>query len=153
MPIQTFSIKNFFSIADKLAGIDEGLAMIIRDHGFPPMWQRPNTFETLVHFILEQQVSLASALAALTRLREKLTLISVENILTLTDEEMRACYVSRQKMGYIRGMAKAIADGSLDLASLETMQDEDVKAKLVQLKGVGNWTAEVYMMFVLQRAD
>ncbi|MET0300211.1 MAG: DNA-3-methyladenine glycosylase 2 family protein, partial [Flavitalea sp.] len=109
--------------------------------------------ETLVHFILEQQVSLASALAALTRLREKLTLISVENILTLTDEEMRACYVSRQKMGYIRGMAKAIADGSLDLASLETMQDEDVKAKLVQLKGVGNWTAEVYMMFVLQRAD
>src|SRR5215831_18976780 len=115
----TFSPSNFQSLCDRLAATDADLAGIIRTHGYPPMWNRPNTFETLVHIILEQQVSLASALAALNKLREKLKTITPENFLLLTDEELRACYVSRQKTIYTRGLATAIVKGDLDLFALE----------------------------------
>ncbi len=68
--IRRFTKQNFQRICDKLAAADDDLAMIIKTHGYAPMWTRPNTFETLVHIILEQQVSLASALAALNKLKE-----------------------------------------------------------------------------------
>jgi DNA-3-methyladenine glycosylase II len=112
-----------------------------------------NNFETLVHIILEQQVSLASALATLNKLREKVVEIVPGNLLKLTDEEFRACYFSRQKTAYVKYLAEAVGSGALDLPSLELLTDEDVKAKLIALKGVGNWTAEIYLIFVLQRAD
>ncbi len=151
--IQRFDQKNFHGICDKLAQADEGLAMIVNTHRYPPMWTRPNTFETLVHIILEQQVSLASALAALNKLKEKLKAVTPENFLLLTDEELRACYVSRQKTIYIRGLATAIVKGDLDLFALEKLTDDNVRAKLIALKGIGHWTIDVYLMFVLQRAD
>jgi DNA-3-methyladenine glycosylase II len=151
--LQTFTPHSFQSICDRLASADADLAAIIRMHGYPPMWNRPNTFETLVHFILEQQVSLASALAALNKLREKLKIITPEKVLALSDEELKACYFSRQKTAYVRHLAQALVEQSLDLAALETMPDEEVRSKLTALKGIGNWTADVYLIFVLQRAD
>ena len=117
------------------------------------MWSRPNTYETLVHIILEQQVSLASALAALKKLQQKTGNITPETILTLTDEEMRACYVSRQKAVYIRGLAEALQSKQVSLKKLEQLPDDEVRAQLVQLKGIGNWTVDIYLMFLLQRAD
>lgn len=150
---QEFNPANFHLICDQLAANDADLAAIIHSHSYPPMWTRPNSFETLVHIILEQQVSLASALSALNKLREYVTELTPANILPLTDDEMRACYVSRQKAGYIRYLAQQLYSSELELDKLEHMTDDDVRAKLITLKGIGHWTIDVYLMFVLRRAD
>lgn len=150
---ETLSAHTFQSICNQLAAKDNTLAVIIRTYGYPPMWTRPNTFEALVHIILEQQVSLASALAALKKLQEKTKDLSPRKLLALSDEELRACYVSRQKAAYVRGLAEALVKKQLVLADLEHLADEAVRAKLTALKGIGNWTTDVYLMFVLQRPD
>jgi len=151
--INKFTQSTFQSLCDKLARSDKDLAAIIEAHGYPPMWSRPNSFETLVHIILEQQVSLASALSALNKLRERVQEITPARVLLLTDEEFRACYCSRQKTGYIKYLAEALISGQLNLAHFDEMEDDAIRAQLVALKGIGNWTADVYLMFVLQRAD
>jgi len=151
--ISKFTQCTYHPICDQLAATDSDLAAIIKTHGYPPFWSRPNTFETLVHIILEQQVSLASALSALNKLRERLTEFTPERLLLLNDEEMRACYVSRQKTIYLRHLAQALTTGQLNLAELENMEDAGVRAKLTALKGIGHWTTDVYLMFVLQHAD
>lgn len=151
--INKFSHANFHTICDELASTDIGLGAIIKAHGYPPLWSRPNTFETLVHIILEQQVSLASALSALHKLRERVQEITPARVLLLTDEEYRACYCSRQKTSYIRYLAEAILSGQISLQAFEQMEDNEIRAQLVALKGIGNWTVDVYLMFVLQRAD
>jgi DNA-3-methyladenine glycosylase II len=151
--IKKFNKRNFHAICDSLAATDDDLALIIATHKYPPMWTRPNTFETLVHIILEQQVSLASALAALNKLRERLKPITEETFLKLTDEELKACYFSRQKTIYTRGLATALTENHLNLKNLESLPDDEVRATLIALKGIGNWTIDVYLMFVLQRSD
>lgn len=151
--IQQFNPTNYKSICDELAAADPDLQQIIDTYGYPPFWSRTNTFESLVHIILEQQVSLASALSALNKLRERVQEITPARVLLLTDEEMRACYVSRQKNGYIKYLAEALLSGQLNLEEFHTMPDNDVRAKLTALKGIGNWTADVHLMFALQRAD
>jgi DNA-3-methyladenine glycosylase II len=150
---EQFSYSNFHSICDKLAAGDSDLALIIQNHGYPPLWSRPNSFETLVHIILEQQVSLASALSALNKLRERVQEITPVRVLLLTDEEFKACYCSRQKTAYIKYLAEAIISGQIDLETMTQMPDDVIRAKLTALKGIGNWTTDVYLMFVLQHAD
>ncbi|WP_300598967.1 DNA-3-methyladenine glycosylase 2 family protein [Niabella sp.] len=151
--IHSFSEKTFKRICNQLAQKDAHLAGVLATYGHPPMWTRPNSFESLVHIILEQQVSLASALAALKKLQEYTGHISPETILTLSDETLRACYVSRQKAGYIRGLAAAITSRTIDLNAMHQLPDAVIREKLTALKGIGNWTVDVYLMFVLQRAD
>lgn len=151
--IAKFTQQNFRRICDELASADDDLAVIIQTHGYAPMWTRPNTFETLVHIILEQQVSLASALAALNQLRARLGEVTPAAFLALTDVELRACYFSRQKTVYTRLLAGELLSGRLDLLSLEDLPDEAVRARLIALKGIGNWTIDVYLMFVLRRPD
>lgn len=148
-----FNHSNFHIICDELASSDNDLAAIINTYGYPPLWSRPNTFETLVHIILEQQVSLASALSALNKLRERVQELTPARILLLTDEEMKACYCSRQKTGYIKYLAEALLSGQLNLTELENEPDDVIRSKLVALKGIGNWTVDVYLMFVLQHAN
>jgi len=151
--LQQFTKSTFHPICDELASKDADLAAIISAHGYPPMWSRPNTFETLVHIILEQQVSLASALSALNKLKERVQELTAARVLLLTDEEFRACYCSRQKTAYIKYLAEALLSGHTNLAAFEGMPDDAIRAKLITLKGIGNWTIDVYLMFVLQRAD
>lgn len=151
--INKFTKDTFHSICDELAERDADLARIIQKHGYPPMWNRPNSFESLVHIILEQQVSLASALSALNKLRETIQEITPARVLLLTDEELKACYFSRQKTAYVRYLAGAILSGQINLQAFETMPNDAIRAALVTLKGIGNWTVDVYLMFVLQRAD
>jgi DNA-3-methyladenine glycosylase II len=148
-----FTQSNYHAICDMLASKDTDLAEIIEAFGYPPFWSRPNTFETLVHIILEQQVSLASALSALNKLKERLQELTPARVLLLTDEEMKACYCSRQKTSYIKHLAEALLSGQINLAALEDMPDNEVRAKLTALKGIGNWTADIYLMFVLQHSD
>src|SRR6185312_4947842 len=149
----TFSSDSFRERCDELAAADADLAAIVLRYGYPPMWNRPNTFETLVHFILEQQVSLASALAALNKLRERLGEVTPEGVLLLSDEELKACYCSRQKIAYIRYLAESVTKRETDLQLMPSLPDEGVRTALTARKGIGNWTADVYLIFVLRRTD
>lgn len=150
---QTFTKENFYHICDSLAEQDIDLKKIIDHFGYPPMWSRPNNFESLIHIVLEQQVSLASALAALNKLKERVQEITPERLLLLTDEELKACYFSRQKIVYTRHLAKSLVNGELSLSELALLDDDDVRNKLKAIKGVGDWTVNIYLMMVLHHTD
>lgn len=149
----TFTEAELPGLCEALAARDQDLRRVVDALGYPPFWSRPNTFESLVWFILEQQVSLASARAALEKLRSLVGAISPETVLDLTGEELRAASFSRQKAGYVRGLATALTEGALNLPSLETLSDADVRRNLTRVKGVGNWTVDVYLIMVLHRTD
>jgi DNA-3-methyladenine glycosylase II len=148
-----FNETSFTGICRKLAKKDADLANIIKQYGIPPMWTRPATFQTLILTILEQQVSLASAYAAFKKLKEKIGFVTPAKILALTDEELRACYFSRQKIIYARELAKAIQSKKIRLKKLGLLHDEHIRAEMIQLKGIGHWTIDVYLMHALQRTD
>ncbi|MBL4675529.1 MAG: DNA-3-methyladenine glycosylase 2 family protein [Mucilaginibacter sp.] len=150
---QQFTKANYHALCDKLGDMDADFARVIEQYGYPPFWSRANTFESLVHIILEQQVSLASALSALNKLRERVGEITPGKVLLLTDAEMRECYCSRQKTAYIKYLAEAIIAGQINLAAFEQMEDADIRSRLTALKGIGNWTVDVYVMFALQHTD
>ncbi len=151
--ISTFTATSFQRICEKLSNQDLDLAAIILQHGYPPMWTRPATFQTLILTILEQQVSLASAYAAFRKLKEKIGYVTPAKILKMTNEEMRACYFTRQKIVYARELAIAIKKRKINLKKLSLLPDEAVRNILIQLKGIGNWTIDVYLMHALQRTD
>jgi DNA-3-methyladenine glycosylase II len=151
--IETLNEENLAPLCQQLAASDKDLAYIFLTYGTPPLWRREASFATLVHIILEQQVSLASAASAFNRLKEKLGEITPENVLRLTDEELKACYFSRQKTVYARELAKAVASGSLNLKALENLSDAEVKTELKKIKGIGDWTADIYLLMALLRAD
>ena len=150
---QHFDQTNFNQLCDRLAAMDADLQGIINRYGYPPIWSRTNTFESLVHIILEQQVSLASALSALNRLKERIVEITPARVLLLTDEELKACYFSRQKTIYVKHLAEFIISGKLSLAELELLPDDEVRSRLMAVKGIGNWTVDIYLIFILHRAD
>ena len=144
---------SFTAAATQLATQDRALAAIVDRHGLPEFWAREPGLETLVLLILEQQVSLASARAAYDRLVGRLGVLTTGGILSSTDEELRADGFSRQKARYVRGLASAIEDGSLDLGAVGALGDDDVRLALVALPGIGPWTAEVYLLSALRRPD
>jgi len=148
-----FDKSNFHSLCDALAKKDKALNHVLKTYGYPPLWSRPNTFESLIHIILEQQVSLASALATLNKLKEKIKDVTPSNLLKLTDEELRTCYFSRQKTIYARHLAESILNGNISLKKMESMNDDDIRIKLTSIKGIGNWTVDIYLIFILQHAD
>lgn len=117
------------------------------------MWKREASFQTLIHIILEQQVSLASARAALNKLKERLGTITPEKLLALSDEELRACYFSRQKTIYARCLAQAIVLKKIDLKKLSKLDDAAIRQQLKTIKGIGDWTVDIYLLFALQRAN
>ena len=139
--------------AQWLASQDAGLALVLDRYGLPPLWARPADFSTLVHIILEQQVSLASANAAFQKLREKIGIVSPDSLLRLDDATLRDMGFSRQKSRYTRLLAQAVLGGELDLAQLEQLPDEAVRTELKRLKGIGDWTADIYLSECLLRMD
>ena len=151
--IQQFSAENFHLICDQLSKKDKHLRSIIKAHGYPPMWTRPATFQSLILFILEQQVSLASAYAAFKKLKEKVGFVTPSKILLLSDIEMRACYFSRQKIIYARELAIAVRDKKITLKKLGSKHEDEVRLELKKIKGIGDWTVDVYLMHSLQRTD
>jgi DNA-3-methyladenine glycosylase II len=132
---------------DKVFGTIHGL------YGTPPNWSRPQGFISLSKIILEQQVSLASANAHFAKLNSYLKEFTPDQILTLTDAEMRTCQISRQKMKYLRELSLALISGSIDLEVLPSLPDTEIRSKLTAIKGIGHWTTDVYMMFCLQAKD
>lgn len=151
--IKPLSETNLDEICFELAKSDSDLAHIFEKYGTPPLWAREANFATLIHIILEQQVSLASALSAFNKLKERLVEITPENVLSLSDDELKSCYFSRQKTVYARELSKAILEEKLNLENLQTLSDEEVKAHLKQIKGIGDWTADIYLLMALLRAD
>ena len=151
--IEKLDERKLIAACRELAKTDSDLAFIFETYGTPPLWAREASFPTLIHIILEQQVSLASALSAFNKLKEKLGEVTPEGVLSLSDEEMKAVYFSRQKIIYARELAKAILNGDLDLDFLENQPDESVKAELKKIKGIGDWTSDIYLLMALLRAD
>lgn len=126
---------------------------IIQQFSFPTQPKRPQGFETLVLLILEQQVSVDSAKATFNKLKKAIPDFSVENLFTFSVENFRTCGVSRQKTQYIKALAQAILSKELDLESLASKEPEIVRQELIKIKGIGNWTIDIYLMFCLESLD
>jgi len=151
--MNSFDKDSFHSLCDVLSEKDNDLKKIIAQFGYPPLWSRVPSFATLIHIILEQQVSLASAKAAFLKLESKIGHITPKKILQLSDEEMKTCYFSRQKMNYARHLADEIVNGELNIEQLNNLPDDLVRTELKKVKGIGDWTVDVYLMMVLHRCD
>jgi DNA-3-methyladenine glycosylase II len=141
------------SAVDALAQGDADLAGIVARHGPPPLWNREPGFATLLHVILEQQVSLASAQAAFDRLRAEADPLTPARFLELTDVELLAIGFSRQKARYGRALAEAIRTGALDLDALDALDDDAVHEALQSVPGIGPWTSTIYLLMVMLRPD
>lgn len=136
-----------------LCAQDADLAAVHDRLGPPPLWSRPPGFGTLVFIILEQQVSLASARAAYERLLAVVSPLTPSAFLALDDDTLRACGFSRQKSAYCRNLAQQLIAGALDLDALAALPDDDVRTRLCALKGIGPWSAEIYLLMALCRPD
>jgi DNA-3-methyladenine glycosylase II len=143
---------------DHLADVDRHMAEAIAQIGPPPPRHRPAGFATLMDIIIAQQVSTASARAISGRLVDRLSLhnskgVTAEGFIALSDDDLRAVGFSRQKMLYGRDLAAAFADGRVSLPKLRRMDDEAAIASLSSVKGIGRWSAEVFLLFSLNRPD
>jgi DNA-3-methyladenine glycosylase II len=146
--------EEFFAQAVlELAHRDADLALVLEKYGSPPLWVREPGFPTLVYIILEQQVSLASARALYQRLQEAVRPFTPARFLKLTEVEMRQLGFSRQKAHYTRLLADAIKRRQFDLQALHDLHDDHAREKLIALKGIGRWTADIYLLSALRRPD
>ncbi len=129
------------------------MARLYEANGAPPLWARPGGFATLVKIVLEQQVSLDSAAAAYANLEAAIGEVTAAGFLTLDDVELRRIGFSRQKTGYCRGLASGVCDGSIDVDGMVDLDDDAARSYLTQIRGIGPWTADVYLLFALRRPD
>jgi DNA-3-methyladenine glycosylase II len=138
---------------DYLSKKDKIFKNIIAQYGIPEIPKRKQGFETLALLILEQQVSIDSAKATFNKLKNQVESFEPENLIVLPDEDFRTCGVSRQKTKYIKCLAEAILEKTIDIESLPSKPAEIVRQELIQIKGIGNWTIDVYLMFSLNSPD
>ena len=136
-----------------LCRIDPDLGAIVSDLGNPPLWSREPGFPTLIHIILEQQVSLASAKAAYTKLKQAAGELTPQRFIEFTDTELREIGFSRQKAKYGRELSLAILNGDLDFGKLQNLDDQAARSTLMKIKGLGPWTADIYLLMALLRPD
>jgi DNA-3-methyladenine glycosylase II len=132
---------------------DPDLRRVVKQFGPPPLWAREPGFSTLIHIILEQQISLASARAAHNRLIELARPLTPRRFLRFDDATLKTCGFSRQKTAYCRHLAESIMERRLDLEALASLDDDAVKSELEKIKGIGRWTSDIYLLMVLRRPD
>jgi len=132
---------------------DADLARVIETYGAPPLWVREPGFPSLVYIILEQQVSLASARAAFQRLRAAASPLTPTRFLKLSDTQLKQIGFSRQKTLYTRLLAESLVKRHLDLNDLHDLSDDAARKFLIALKGIGAWTADIYLLSALRRPD
>ena len=145
--------EEFLRLCDWCIDREPKLDVVIREYGYPPFWHREPNFATLILTILEQQVSLAAAKAAFLKLVEMVEEVTPFNLLRLSDEELRTCYFSRQKISYARVLATEIIEGNLNLEELNRLPEDEIRKCLATLKGIGNWTVDMYVLMSLHFAD
>ena len=136
-----------------LVNRDAHLAEVLEKYGPPPLWVRDPGFPTLVYIILEQQVSLASAKAAFDRLNAAVRPLTPGRFMKLTDAELLRIGFSRQKTLYTRLLAESLSRRYFDLRELHNLEDDAARKMLVAFKGIGNWTADIYLLSALRRPD
>jgi DNA-3-methyladenine glycosylase II len=137
----------------QLASLDRDFAPIAQAYDTPPLFESEPGFDTLVRIMLGQQVSLASAQAIYERLITAASPLTPARLLALDDDALKRAGFSRQKVDYVRSLARSIESGELNLGALALEADEVVRAKLLSLRGVGPWTAEMYLLRALRRSD
>ena len=145
--------KSLALAARELAARDEVLAGIHGVHGDPPLWRRAAGFSTLVHIILEQQVSLKSAKAMLVRLETSIQPFTPLRFIELGDTYLRSLGVTRQKSAYLLHLSNSIVSGELSFTKLARMTDDQARVVLTRIKGIGSWSADVYLLMAMRRAD
>jgi DNA-3-methyladenine glycosylase II len=150
-PARVLTAQALAEAASILAARDQDLASILAKHGPPPMWGRSPGFVTLVRIILEQQVSLVSARSMFKRLAANIKPFTPERFIELGDAHLRSLGVTRQKSAYFLSLAHATAAG--ELAALSRLTDDQAHAALTHIKGIGPWTADIYLLMVLKRPD
>ena len=151
--VKSLTTKSLALAARELASRDPILARIHAVHGDPPLWRRPTGFLTLVHIILEQQVSLKSARAMLTRLETAIEPFTPLRFIELGEDYLRKLGVTRQKSAYLLHLSTSIVSSELNFAKLSRMSDEDARTTLTRIKGIGLWSADVYLLMAMRRAD
>lgn len=136
-----------------LARTDPQVAAALERYGYPELRRRPPGFETLLRAIVYQQISIHAAAAIWKRIEAAVVPLTAEAYCAIGDDVIRACGFSRQKLLYARSLAELVASGEVPLAALDQMDDEEAIQQLVKIKGIGRWTAEIYLMFALGRRD
>jgi DNA-3-methyladenine glycosylase II len=136
-----------------LTRCDPDLRRLVRRDGPPPLWARPAGFATLLRIILEQQVSLASARAAFSRLESAAGVVSPQAVVALGREGIRAAGLTRQKADYACALAQRVLGGELRLSRLGRAGDDAARDALMRVRGVGRWTADIYLLMALRRPD
>ncbi len=136
-----------------LAASDADVAEWLERIGLPAPRVRPSGFEGFMRAIVAQQVSVSAASGIWRKLEAGLGEIAPHAVLCCDDARLRSLGLSRQKSSYVRGLAQAVSDGTLDFDSLHASEDEDAIATITQLKGLGRWSAEIYLLFAMQRPD
>ena len=149
-PLTVASLKRAVS---QLASLDRDFMPIAKAFDTPPLFESEPGFATLVRIMLGQQVSLASAQAIYERLIAAASPLTPASLLALDEDALRRAGFSRQKVDYVRSLARSIQSGELELNALALESDDEVRAKLLNLKGVGPWTAEMYLLRALRRSD
>ena len=145
--------KRSLTAACRNLSADPILLRVYGSYGPPPLWDRKPGFATLLHIILEQQVSLASAKACFDKLANYVGEVTPEGILRLDDVQLKQVGFSRQKTAYARHLSEAILEGRIKLDSLSHLPDADARAELIKLKGIGEWTSDIYLLMALLRPD
>jgi DNA-3-methyladenine glycosylase II len=138
---------------DYLSDKDKTLHHILHNFGNPIVQKRQEGFASMCHIILEQQVSIASAKACYDKLENYFGTIQPQLILNATDIELRNCGISRQKIIYLKDLAAKVISNEIDFSTFPSKTEEEIRAELITIKGVGNWSIEVYLMFCLQSPD
>jgi DNA-3-methyladenine glycosylase II len=139
--------------ARELAARDQLLAHIHATYGDPPLWQRATGFRTLVHIILEQQVSLSSAKSMLLRLEREIQPFTPERFVELGEAHFRGLGVTRQKAAYVVHLAESVVSRQLKLERLSRLSDDEVLHLLTGIKGIGLWSANIYLLMAMRRSD
>src|SRR5690606_2497231 len=153
-PPAPLTLDALHAAVEELARGDDRLASIVERHGPPPLWDRPPGFPTLVHIILEQQVSLASAAALFARLEHSVGgALTPERVLAIGEDGLRERGLTRQKASYVANLADHIVRGELSLPGLELLSDDAAAERLMRLAGIGAWSAGIYLLMALRRPD
>jgi DNA-3-methyladenine glycosylase II len=139
--------------ARALARLDPDLARILATYGLPRFPRRPASFGTLLHIILEQQLSLDIAARLWQRLRARCRPLTPRRFLELDEDTLKTCGFTRQKIGYARGLASAILARRFSPTGLARLADDEALATIMALRGFGRWSAEVFLLFALGRPD
>ena len=138
---------------DHLGKRDKKLEKVIEEIGMIERGVTPDLFTALVASVASQQVSAKAAETVWNRMEDRFGTITPEAIAAIPAEEIQQCGMSMRKAGYIKGIGDAVAAGNLDLEELHELPDEDVIARLSALDGVGVWTAEMLLIFSMERPD